>query len=1293
VDVHSTTGLSGITGAWTIVMNQVGGSTTFDWNITVRSAGTAQTGRVWTNRYSVLQDDGTPRDLTYWVVNDTGYRYQVKFNDYNGIGSIITANSLGVTTGGCVPTYQSTEGGAGPACGSTYRIFFQAPSADLPASAASADGTIPVLPSLLTTSDLTVDDLAFAPTAPTSASGTFSYTIDQRFTGGYTLQVDTNGNGTYNDAVDRTIQLGADGSGNYSYAFDGLDGRGNAIANDCALLHARILFDKLGEIHVLQNDVEGRAGGIQITRLNGGDAPDTTVYWDDTNLANDRTNATPRLDGTAGVDSTGGVHGWAFDGNSWGNGRTINDWAYDPANFGTGAITIGGHCYTVDKTSTPTNVSGGDTVNYTITVHNTGAQAIGVNDPATFTDSLTGVLDDATYNNDAAATSGTVSYTRPTISWSGTLPVDGTATITYSVKVNDPDTGDKILRNTVTTPPEGGCPPRPNCSVENPVRQFTVKKTASVQNAQPGDTVTYTVVVTNTGQVAYTADVPASFTDDLSAVLDDATYNNDANNGATYAAPTLSWSGALAVGASTTTTYTVTVNTPDAGDGTLTNTANPVGPGGLCADLSQPPCKPTVVQVANYTVTKTSSPAGSVHPGDKITYTVTVHNPSKGDYTAADPASFTDDLSEVLDDATYNNDATSGATYTAPTLSWSGALASGATVTVKYTVTVNDPDTGDRTLTNAADPTAPGGGCPNGEQPPCKPTVVHVQSFSVVKTSSATSARPGDTVTYTVTVTNTGSVDYTAADPASFTDNLSKVIDDATYNNDATNGATYAAPTLSWSGALPVEGTVTVTYSVTVNDPDLGNHSLDNVVVTPPGGGCVPGSPPPGCHTETPVQSYEVVKTADRMNVVPGQRVTYTIKITNTGKVDYTADAPASFTDNLSDVLDDATYNSDADNGATYAAPTLSWSGALAVGATVTITYSATVNDPDTGDQKMNNTVVTPPGSGANCPPRSTDPRCIARVPGHRLEVKKVASTTTATPGQVVKYTITVKNTGQVAYTANDPATFTDDLSTVLDDATYNKDASVGASVKGNTLSWSGAIAVGDTVTVTYSVTVNSPDTGDKLLDNTVSLPPGENSNCTKGSSDPACSTRTPVADYVVKKVASASKVKAGDTVTYTVTVTNTGQVAFTAAAPARFTDDMTQVLDDATYNNDADQGATYKAPKLTWAGALPLAGTATITYSVTVNDPDRGDGKLHNVVTTPNNPTGGNFANCPAGTNSTDCQTETGIEGITISAPAPSAGSTANTGNDTQLELILAMLLLGAGALLSVAGIRRRTR
>ncbi|NYD75708.1 DUF6923 family protein [Leifsonia soli] len=889
-------------------------------------------------------------------------------------------------------------------------------------------------------------------------------------------------------------------------------------------------------------------------------------------------------------------------------------------------VTIPSGSYTVAKSASTTLAKPGDTVTYTVTVTNTGNIDYTPAAPAAFTDDLSSVLDDATYNGDAS-NGATVTGTH--LTWSGPLPIGQSITITYSVTVNSPDTGDKVVKNTVRpTEPGGACATAGGCTTTTQVQSFTVAKASSPSGAvHEGDVVTYTVTVTNTGTGAFTAADPASFTDDLTKVLDDASYNGDAGNGAVVNGNTLSWSGALAVGATQTITYSVTVNKPDTGNKVLTNAVVP-GDGGDCATAGS--CT-TTNDVQSFTVSKTSSPTGAVKPGDVITYTVTVKNTGTATYTAGAPASFTDDLSKVLDDATYNNDANNGAAYAAPTLSWSGPLAVGATTTVTYSVTVGAPASGDGSLTNAVTtPPNTGGGCdPEGSCSVTNP----VQAFTALKTSSSTQAVPGDVVTYTITVANVGQVAYTAVNPAAVSDNLTGVLDDATYNGDASNGATYTAPTLAWALAIPVGGSVTLTYSVTVNTPDTGDHSLKNTVILPPDGGCaIPG----GCETTTPVKSFSTAKSADTNAVIPGGKVTYTITVTNTGQVDYTAANPAVWTDDLTQVLDDATYNGDATGGATYAAPTLSWSGPLAIGASLTFTYSVTVNNPDAGDKKLHNAVVTPPGIGGDCEAGSTNPSCTVDVPSGSYTVAKTADKADVAPGDTVTYTVTVKNTGDVSYTAAKPASFTDDLSSVLDDATYNGDATNGATFSNPNLKWSGPLAVGATITVTYSVTVNTPDAGDKAVINTV-RPTGGGGSCDPAA---ACSTTTNVQSFTVSKASSATSAKPGDVITYTITVTNTGKAAFTAAKPAAFTDDLSHVLDDAAYNGDASNGGSYTAPKLAWALALPVGQTVTVTYSITVTNPDTGDHELKNVVVP------GNGGECdPAAS----CTTNDPVEGFTV--------------------------------------------
>lgn len=111
--------------------------------------------------------------------------------------------------------------------------------------------------------------------------------------------------------------------------------------------------------------------------------------------------------------------------------------------------------------------------------------------------------------------------------------------------------------------------------------KLEIEKTSDAgQNAQVGQKVTYDVQLTNTGTADFTNDSPAKLSDDLSRVLDDARWNNDAtvtfSAGSTGAAPTLTgttlnWSGALRAGETATFTYSVTLT--DAGDGSVLNTA------------------------------------------------------------------------------------------------------------------------------------------------------------------------------------------------------------------------------------------------------------------------------------------------------------------------------------------------------------------------------------------------------------------------------------------------------------------------------------------------------------------------------------------------------------------------------------------------------------------------------------------------------------------------------------------------------------------------------------------------
>ena len=133
-------------------------------------------------------------------------------------------------------------------------------------------------------------------------------------------------------------------------------------------------------------------------------------------------------------------------------------------------------------------------MDYTITVADTGETPY---TGATVTDDLTGVLGAAAYNGDAAATIGTVSYASPVLTWTGDLTPGDTATITYSVTIDNPETGGTTLTNTVTSAAVGSsCPTGTSggqCTVTTGVisgpLSITAPASAALGSGPPGGTI------------------------------------------------------------------------------------------------------------------------------------------------------------------------------------------------------------------------------------------------------------------------------------------------------------------------------------------------------------------------------------------------------------------------------------------------------------------------------------------------------------------------------------------------------------------------------------------------------------------------------------------------------------------------------------------------------------------------------------------------------------------------------------------------------------------------------------
>lgn len=253
-----------------------------------------------------------------------------------------------------------------------------------------------------------------------------------------------------------------------------------------------------------------------------------------------------------------------------------------------------------------------------------------------------------------------------------------------------------------------------------------------------------------------------------------------------------------------------------------------------------------------------------------------------------------------------------------------------------------------------------------------------------------------------------------------------------------------------------------------------------------------------------------------------------------------------------------------------------------------------------------------------------------------KLSVKKTTTATADTRvGDTVGYTVTAKNIGNGSFTASNKARLVDDLTRLLDDAdlvggsiqVVNKTGAVidtgPAAVVGGRIAWEGKLLVGESVIFNYSAKVKSGGDG-RMKNVAFASKPGLSSEpipaCPSNPQDAgsAC-TETLLPRLVVAKTAARStSPQTGDAVTYTVTATNAGPGAFTSTARATITDDLSQVIDDAEYGNDAVVSPNlgtlqYTAPRLTWNGPIAAGAKVTLKYSVKIRE--AGDGTVRNVA------------------------------------------------------------------------------
>jgi gliding motility-associated-like protein/uncharacterized repeat protein (TIGR01451 family) len=383
-------------------------------DVSVRNAANTQflTGRVFTNVFSgILGTFNVGFNAILNILTKDGYRYTLNNNGQAGNGFTFFVNNKGFRNSAGGPSYQSTANITDPDVQDprtsdtlsdvTHKIFFNVPAADLPASAKTPEGTTTWL--LTTPVPPTVSSVGFTGREGTPGRGGTSPLggyFDFTASGGgtYVIRVDVNKNGSYNDPVDVKL-TGTVSEGANAVYWSGLDGQGDKVPADTNGYKAGIsVTTTAGEVHFPFFDVERNVNGIILTRLNGPNAPDDSIYWDDSPIPIVGTPSNPIVNLT-GVSSTINGHKWGTtttdpdDQNDFGNNQGIDTWAYihNAAVTNTVSFILQEADLAVDSIKSVANCAGG-AVTYTIIVKNNGPDNVnGAGFQFNFPNTITGI--------------------------------------------------------------------------------------------------------------------------------------------------------------------------------------------------------------------------------------------------------------------------------------------------------------------------------------------------------------------------------------------------------------------------------------------------------------------------------------------------------------------------------------------------------------------------------------------------------------------------------------------------------------------------------------------------------------------------------------------------------------------------------------------------------------------------------------------------------------------------------------------------------------------------------------
>ncbi|GMN08355.1 hypothetical protein MTsPCn5_37440 [Croceitalea sp. MTPC5] len=923
----------------------------------------------------------------------------------------------------------------------------------------------------------------------------------------------------------------------------------------------------------------------------------------------------------------------------------------------------------LDITNNTATGNVGDTVDYTVSVFNNDAVETG---DATGVDIVVVIPPGMDIVTGSISNGGVFNLGSGTITWSGLDITNGaTLDLDYQVTINDNGNYDTVGEITASDLPDVDSTPNNDdgdqSEDDEDLLTFTLQsadlsldKTVSPTTASVGDTVTFTLEVSNAGPddatgVAIEDVVPIGYT------------VGTINDGGVQSGSTITWSGlSVTNGASTSVSFTATLNAPTGASGEYQNTAQITesdqgdpdsgtdNDDGDQSEDDEDSATITLEQVDLELDITNSTATGNV--GDTVDYTVSVFNNDAvetGDATGVDIVVAIPPGMDIVTGSISN-----GGIFNpgSGTITWSELdIANGATLDLDYQVTINDNGNYDTAGEITASDLPDVDSTPNNDDGDQSEDDEDIATFtiqsadlSLAKSVTPTSASVGQTVTFTLEVSNAGPDNATGV-------SIADLVPDGYTIGTINDGGTRIGNEITWTGLTVANGgSTSVSFEATVNMPTGTTGEYDNTAQITASDQVDPDSTPDNDDGDQSEDDESVAGiTLEQVDLQldisnaptsgnAGDTVTYTVDLFNddtvqTGDatgVDAVVTVPSGFTIVTGSISNGGVYNP--------GSGTITWSGvSVANGDTQSFTYDVTVNPSGNYDTTGEITASdlpdvdsTPNNDDGD---QSEDDEDIATftIQSADLSLAKSVTPTSASVGQTVTFTLEVSNAGP------DNATGVTVQDIVPDGYTIGTINDGGTRI-GNEITWTGlTVTNGGSTSVSFEATVNMPTGTTGEYTNTAqvtasdqvdpdSTPDNDDGDQSEDDESVAGITLEQV-DLQLDISNAPTSGNAGDTVTYTVDLINDDTVQTGDATGVDVV--VTVPLGFTIVTGSISNGGVYNpgSGTITWSGVSVANGdTESFTYDVTVNPSGNYDtvgeitaSDLPDVDSTPNNDDG----------------------------------------------------------------------